>query len=324
MLITKANPIIILWQNVSSKERWISLCVWYSCWPGAILKGIRLPRRKAVSLWVFVLKPVCWWLLLSVSFDINRPPFSVYSYPWKMRSLSEINSVEYSSSHSCDSKSWIYLILFLEKFNLFASCYFFCCFCGGGSNRPLINLMNMWLWNLYENEWNMKSNPTKRIQPAALSQNKTYLINKNFCRFFSFCMQKIWINVYQSAKWDSGQTNPLPTSKFQFINFGKRQQEYQAFDICRHKSAVVSFEFPFGLLPNKHPCNNVEMTMKWLTFSLRIFQTAISLFERKPSENVLHAFNISLSRNSSQENIVSTKLLLLLLLFEKSITFPNS
>lgn len=116
---------------------------------------------------------VCWWLLLSVSFDINRPPFSVYSYPWKMWSLSEINSVECSSSHSCDSKSWIYLILFLEKFNLFASCYFFCCFCGGGGNRPLINLMNMWLWNLYENEWNMKSNPTKRIQPAALSQNKT-------------------------------------------------------------------------------------------------------------------------------------------------------
>lgn len=163
MLITKANTIIILWQNVSSKDDISPLCVihsWVDLEQYWKKYGCHGKKRQCIE---YVLE-----FSQSVSFDINGPPFSVY-IPLK-------NAV-----FIWDQFGWVFIKPFMRlwKLNLFDPfswkiqliCYSYFC-CGGGS-RPLINLMKMWLWNLFENEWNMKSKP-KKIVPAALLQNKIY------------------------------------------------------------------------------------------------------------------------------------------------------
>lgn len=91
---------------------------------------------------------------------IDRHSMWVCLYPWKMRSLSEINSVECScsSSHSCDSRSWIYLILFLEKKKWRNQLICFGC-CG---NRPPNQLDEYVALKLIRKLWNMESSPGKK------------------------------------------------------------------------------------------------------------------------------------------------------------------
>lgn len=105
MLITKANTIIILWQNIYKqfyRQKTIYRIVLFMLTWSNIERNTVATVKENMPLCECLCCCCCWWLLLYLLTLIDR--HSVYAIEKCGLYPSEINSVECSSNHSCDSK----------------------------------------------------------------------------------------------------------------------------------------------------------------------------------------------------------------------------